>query len=121
MLTTIDEAFARATEVNASTHDLASSLAIAIWREMNNWQGEDKDRDFIKLHAGAKRVQEEITIMSRGIRLILEAERHRCRLAVCPLCNAGEAVEKHESGVWYHSDYRLCRAYKILEMDSECS
>ena len=74
----IDQVFTRAQEVNASTHDLASSLAIAIWREMNNWQGEDKDRDFIKLHAGAKRVQEEITIMLRGIRLILEAERERC-------------------------------------------
>ena len=74
-MTTIDELFTRAKEVDASTHDLASSIAIAIWREMNGWQGDDKDRDFIRLHAQVKRVQDEIKIMSRGIRLVLEAAR----------------------------------------------
>ena len=74
-MTTIDELFTRAKEVDASTHDLASSIAIAIWREMNGWQGDDKDRDFIRLHAQVKRVQDEIAMMSRGIRLVLEAAR----------------------------------------------
>ena len=74
-MTTIDELFTRAKEVDASAHDLASSIAIAIWREMNNWQSDDKDNDFIKLHAQVKRVQDEIRIMSTGIRLVLEAAR----------------------------------------------
>ena len=64
--------------------------------------------------------RERIVELERQLAEAQAAERHRCRLAVCPLCNAGEAVEKHESGVWYHLNYRLCRAYKILEMDSEC-
>jgi hypothetical protein len=69
---TIEEAFAKAQEVQASNYDLASSLAIITWREMNNWQGEDKDHDFIKMHAWSRRCQEEIKTITRGIESILK-------------------------------------------------
>lgn len=71
----IEEKFARAKQVNASTRDLASSLAIVIWREMNGWDGDDKNNDFIRLHAQVKRVQDEIRVMTRGIVTILEQAR----------------------------------------------
>ena len=76
----IEEKFARAKEVKANVYDLASSLAIVIWREMNNWQTSPwrTDADFIRLHAGSKTIQEEISIMTRGIGLILEMEKEQC-------------------------------------------
>lgn len=79
MTSTIEEAFARAQEVTASSHDLAGSLAIIIWREMNNWQWSPHrtDGDFIKFHASCKRCQDEIKIMTNGIRLILDTERRQ--------------------------------------------
>ena len=75
MTTTINKAFTTARGVNASIHDLASSLAIIIWREMNNWGGNGRDRDFIRMHNQSRLIQDEIRIMSNGIRLILEVDR----------------------------------------------
>ena len=79
MTNTIEEVFTRAQEVEASSHDLATSLAAIIWREMNNWQESPHrtDGDFIKFHAGCKRCQDEIKIMGKGIRLILDTERRQ--------------------------------------------
>ena len=133
-MNTIDELFARAKEVDASTHDLASSIAIAIWREMNGWQGDDKDRDFIRLHAQVKRVQDEIAMMSRGIRLVLEAaraegaaaEQERACKAICSMCRNDDPILK--DGHWIHFRPNVgpggicsqwCRAAAIRSAEAE--